>query len=41
MSNMGLLVHSWFAIMEFSQLLIISTFWHWKMAVLAKVVKFQ
>ena len=27
---MGLLVHSWFEIMEFSQFLIISTFWSWK-----------
>ena len=29
---MGLLVHSWFEIMEFSQILIIPAFWHWKMA---------
>ena len=28
---MGLLVHSWFKIVEFSQFLIISHFWHWKM----------
>ena len=30
---MGLLVHSWFEIMEFSQILIIPAFWHWKMSV--------
>ena len=30
---MGLLVHSWFEIMEFSQILIIPAFWHWKIAV--------
>ena len=29
---MGLLAHSWFEIMEFSQGFIISAFWHWKMA---------
>ena len=29
---MGLLAHSWFEIMEFSQILIIPAFWHWKMA---------
>ena len=27
---MGLLVHLWFEIMEFSQFLIICTFWSWK-----------
>ena len=26
------LPHSWFEIMEFSQILIIPAFWHWKMA---------
>ena len=30
---MGLLAHSWFEIMEFSQILIIPAFWHWKIAV--------
>ena len=34
---MGLLAHSWFEIMEFSLFLIISTFWHWKMAALQKL----
>ena len=29
---MGLLAHSWLEIMEFSQILIIPTFWHWKIA---------
>ena len=29
---MGLLAHSWFKIMEFSQVLVIPAFWHWKIA---------
>ena len=40
---MGLLAHSWFEIMEFSQvLLVIPAFWYWEIAArVAKVVKFQ
>ena len=38
---MGLLVHSWFEIMEFHQILIIPAFWHWKMAALRKWSNFS
>ena len=38
---MGLLMHSWFEIMEFSQIFIISAFWHWKLVVKQKWSKFS
>ena len=37
----GMLVHLWFEIMEFTQSLIISTFWQWKMAAKQKLSNFS
>ena len=38
---MGLLAHSWFEIMEFSQILVIPAFWHWKIAAKRKWSNFS
>ena len=38
---MGLLAHSWFEIMEFSQILVIPAFWHWKIAAQRKWSNFS